>query len=98
MLPSHARNQKNQAVGVGRGLFYIFFHQRILQSAERTSLEKQMDEVALERLYVRVFQRKPMASCDFPGSLYLEVYAYAIIVHTQADQLLPQLSMEQFDT
>ena len=25
-------------------------------------------------------------------------YAYAIIVHTQADQLLPQLLMEQFDT
>ena len=26
------------------------------------------------------------------------VYAYAIIGHTQADQLLPQLLMEQFDT
>ena len=26
------------------------------------------------------------------------VYAYAIIVHTWADQLLPQLLMEQFDT
>ena len=25
-------------------------------------------------------------------------YAYAIIAHTQADQLLPQLLMEQFDT
>ena len=25
-------------------------------------------------------------------------YAYAIISHTQADQLLPQLLMEQFDT
>ena len=25
-------------------------------------------------------------------------YAYAIIVHTHADQLLPQLLMEQFDT
>ena len=25
-------------------------------------------------------------------------YAYAIIVHTRADQLLPQLLMEQFDT
>ena len=25
-------------------------------------------------------------------------YAYAIIGHTQADQLLPQLLMEQFDT
>ena len=25
-------------------------------------------------------------------------YAYAIIGHTLADQLLPQLSMEQFDT
>ena len=24
-------------------------------------------------------------------------YAYAIIVHTRADQLLPQLLMEQFD-
>ena len=29
---------------------------------------------------------------------YIEVFAYAIIVHTLADQLLPQLSMEQFDT
>ena len=25
-------------------------------------------------------------------------YAYSIIVHTLADQLLPQLLMEQFDT
>ena len=25
-------------------------------------------------------------------------YAYAIIGHTQTDQLLPQLLMEQFDT
>ena len=25
-------------------------------------------------------------------------YAYAIIVHTRADKLLPQLLMEQFDT
>ena len=25
-------------------------------------------------------------------------YAYAIIVHTRADQRLPQLAMEQFDT
>ena len=25
-------------------------------------------------------------------------YAYAIIGHTRVDQLLPQLSMEQFDT
>ena len=25
-------------------------------------------------------------------------YAYAIIGHTRADQLLPQLLMEQFDT
>ena len=31
------------------------------------------------------------------GFLY-SVYAYAIIVHTQADKLLPQLLMEQFDT
>ena len=29
---------------------------------------------------------------------YIGFYAYAIIVHTQADQLLPQLLMEQFDT
>ena len=28
----------------------------------------------------------------------IEVYAYAIIVHTRANQLLPQLLMEQFDT
>ena len=30
--------------------------------------------------------------------LNIEVYAYAIIVHTWANQVLPQLSMEQFDT
>ena len=29
---------------------------------------------------------------------YIGFYAYAIIGHTQADQLLPQLFMEQFDT
>ena len=29
---------------------------------------------------------------------YIGLYAYAIIGHTQADQLLPQLFMEQFDT
>ena len=29
---------------------------------------------------------------------YIGFYAYAIIVHTRADQLLPQLLMEQFDT
>ena len=31
-------------------------------------------------------------------AFYIEIYAYAIIVHTRADQLLPQLLMEQFDT
>ena len=31
-------------------------------------------------------------------AFYIGVYAYAIIVHTQADQLLPQLLMEQFYT
>ena len=31
-------------------------------------------------------------------AFYIGVYAYAIIVHTWANQLLPQLSMEQFDT
>ena len=31
-------------------------------------------------------------------AFYIWVYAYAIIVHTRADQLLPQLLMEQFDT
>ena len=31
-------------------------------------------------------------------ALYKGVYAYAIIVHTWADQLLPQPLMEQFDT
>ena len=30
--------------------------------------------------------------------LLYRVYAYAIIGHTRADQLLPQLLMEQFDT
>ena len=29
---------------------------------------------------------------------YIGFYAYAIIGHTQVDQLLPQLFMEQFDT
>ena len=31
-------------------------------------------------------------------AFYIGFYAYAIIVHTQADQLLPQLLMELFDT
>ena len=31
-------------------------------------------------------------------AFYIGVYAYAIIVHTRADQLLLQLLMEQFDT
>ena len=31
-------------------------------------------------------------------AFYVGFYAYAIIVHTRADQLLPQLLMEQFDT
>ena len=31
-------------------------------------------------------------------AFYIGFYAYAIIVHTRADQLLPQLLMEQFDT
>ena len=31
-------------------------------------------------------------------AFYIGVYAYAIIVQTLADQLLPQLLMEQFDT
>ena len=31
-------------------------------------------------------------------AFYIGVYAYAIIVHTWADQLSPQLLMEQFDT
>ena len=31
-------------------------------------------------------------------AFYIGVYAYAIIVHTWADQFLPQLFMEQFDT
>ena len=31
-------------------------------------------------------------------AFYIWVYAYAIIVQTWADQLLPQLLMEQFDT
>ena len=30
-------------------------------------------------------------------AFYVEVYAYVIIVHTWADHLLPQLSMEQSD-
>ena len=29
---------------------------------------------------------------------YIWFYAFAIIGHTKADQLLPQLFMEQFDT
>ena len=31
-------------------------------------------------------------------AFYIGFYAYAIIVQTRADQLLPQLLMEQFDT
>ena len=31
-------------------------------------------------------------------AFYIGFYAYAIIVHTWVDQLLPQLLMEQFDT
>ena len=31
-------------------------------------------------------------------AFYIGFYAYAIIVHTPADQLLPQLWIEQFDT
>ena len=31
-------------------------------------------------------------------AFYIGFYAYAIIVYTWADQLLPQLLMEQFDT
>ena len=31
-------------------------------------------------------------------AFYKGIYAYAFIVHTRADQLLPQLLMEQFDT
>ena len=31
-------------------------------------------------------------------AFYIEVYAYAIIGHMRADQLLPQLFMELFDT
>ena len=31
------------------------------------------------------------------GSLY-RIYAYDMIVHARADQLLPQILMEQFDT
>ena len=31
-------------------------------------------------------------------AFYIWVYAYAYIVHTQADQFQPQLLMEQFDT
>ena len=44
--------------------------------------------------------------CWLPGErflpigllVYIEVYAYAIIVHTRANQLLPQFSLQQFDT
>ena len=31
-------------------------------------------------------------------AFYIGVYAFAIIVHTWVNQLLPQLLMEQFDT
>ena len=31
-------------------------------------------------------------------AFYIGVYAYAVIVQTRADQLLPELLMEQFDT
>ena len=32
------------------------------------------------------------------NGFYIGYFAYAIIGHTQVDQLLPQLLMEQFDT
>ena len=32
------------------------------------------------------------------NGFYIGFYTYAIIVHTRADQLLPQLLIEQFDT
>ena len=35
--------------------------------------------------------------CFLNGFLYRR-YSYVMIVHVQADQLLPQLLMEQFDT
>ena len=31
-------------------------------------------------------------------TLYIGVYAYAFIVHTRANQILPKRLMEQFDT
>ena len=31
-------------------------------------------------------------------AFYIGFYTYAILVHTLADQLLPQLLMDQFDT
>ena len=39
-----------------------------------------------------------MSLCNSNRLFYIGFYAYAIRVHTQADQLLPQPSMEQFDT
>ena len=35
---------------------------------------------------------------DVYGNFSCRVYTYAIIVHTRADQLLPKVWMEQFDT
>ena len=50
----------------------------------------------------KVRARGPILSELFPfvdlNGFYIGFYAYAIIVHTRADQLLPQLLMEQFDT
>ena len=36
--------------------------------------------------------------CSSKWLFYIGFYAYAIIVHTRANQLLPQLLIERFDT
>ena len=52
-------------------LFLSFFcHQRILQRAVRTALEKQLDPmgpIASQGTSVTEFLRNPIATCEFPG-------------------------------
>ena len=53
----------------------------------------------LKALYIKAYIRKIVqVLIDVILCFYIGLYAYAIIVHIQANQLLPQLLMEQFDT
>ena len=65
----HGRTQRIPP-GVGEGgpdnVCCFFSHERILQSAGRTSLENPLGPIA-SRGGLPVFLRKTIATCDFPG-------------------------------